>query len=297
MYSQIPFAMGFGGTRFNFEDSTELPFVKINDAKVWKIMKPQKHILFLPSNQPGLGQKAMVSDTNLYYGSNLKASFQFKVFLDGSDGYQLVFRHKFDFEQHMDGGIIETSYNNGEQWFNIIDDPIINENLVYSTGMYTRDDIIHSASDKPGFTGKQQALSDVVYSFKFKHWTGYDTLLIRFTLYSDSINGNNEGWMLDDFEFGGWLEDGGGVGIQDDLKMDAIKLYPNPASNTIYINTGGFKHTDVTIIDLNGRVVKSKNLSQGENKLNLIGITAGIYMVKITDIVSGQTLYNKLVKD
>jgi hypothetical protein len=50
----------------NFEDTSEYKYVSIDT-------KPEKQILFLPSNYPDLGAYAIISDTNDYYPIKVKS--------------------------------------------------------------------------------------------------------------------------------------------------------------------------------------------------------------------------------
>jgi len=71
----------------------------------------------LPSDDPYLGEYAIISDTNDYYPIKIKSSFQFKLLLDcGCDVYSINFSHKYDFDKNKDRGIIESSFNNGLSW-------------------------------------------------------------------------------------------------------------------------------------------------------------------------------------
>jgi hypothetical protein len=65
----------------------------------------------------------------------------------------------------------------------------------------------------------------------------------------------------------------------DSFSLNGVKMYPNPATNVLNIQSGTETLTKVSITDLNGRVVKevSNNLSQ----ISLGNLAKGIYMVTI----------------
>jgi hypothetical protein len=57
----------------NFEDTSEYKYVSIDTNSIWYVTKPEKQILFLPSNYPDLGAYAIISDTNDYYPIKVKS--------------------------------------------------------------------------------------------------------------------------------------------------------------------------------------------------------------------------------
>lgn len=61
-----------------------------------------------------------------------------------------------------------------------------------------------------------------------------------------------------------------------------IVLYPNPANNFIYINNIKNKAIDnITIYDINGRLIKEFNESQTYNPINISMLSQGLYIVII----------------
>lgn len=269
---------GFGGSRINFEDTSEYKFVKVDTNNVWIITEPKKQILFLPTNPSYLGKFAIISDTNEFYPVNIKSSFQFKLkLMEGCDGYTLAFSHKYDFESYRDGGIIETSFDNGMNWQNILHDSVINSNLNHVYGLYNLVDTIHSFNNQPGFTGLQSEINNVSISFwSYGHYyLAGDTMLLRFTIKSDSVNNNHEGWMLDEFIFGGFL-----VEINEIDSDNSIYVYPTPSNDIIYIKYKNEAIKIAEIISLNGETVfKSYN----NNIINTEHIPKGFYLLKINN--------------
>lgn len=76
-----------------------------------------------------------------------------------------------------------------------------------------------------------------------------------------------------------------------------FSVYPNPATNTIYIsNTDGIQLNQISISDLNGRVVKTvKTDGMEQAEMNIGELSAGIYMMSI-DSPQGKAL-KKIVKN
>jgi hypothetical protein len=269
IYSQEALNWGYN---LNFEDTSEYKYVGIDTNNIWYITKPQKQILSSPSY-------AIISDTNKYYPKNVKSSFQFKLVFDyGCDAHAIMFWHKYDFEINKDGGIIETSYNNGISWQNIIYDTIIMDNVFDDiSGLYNLNDTISSFNNQPGFTGLQSEIKAV--SIDFWNYLIYtkelDTMLLRFTIVSDSVDTNNEGWMLDDFVFYSIL-----VGIYEKEYGNNIYISPNPSNSIITINSPIERIKKVDIISLNGvKIIEEYNT----NSICIDKIPAGFYLIKIND--------------
>jgi hypothetical protein len=71
------------------------------------------------------------------------------------------------------------------------------------------------------------------------------------------------------------------TGLQIQEEAEILSMYPNPASETIYIFLNQkLPYVDLTFTDLAGRVVFTKRLAANENKLDLAQLPAGIYQVK-----------------
>lgn len=275
---QAPLDFGYGLSTVDFEDSLEHQFVKIDSSNVWEIIKPNKNILFLPSNQSDISTTAIVSDSNIYYSKNLTSSFQFKFYLSAYDGYTISFVHKYDFDKNKDGGIIETSFDNGETWNNIILDTVINDNIEYVVNSYTTADTIRSGNNNPGFTGLQAELTPVVYGFNSSETSALKTMLLRFTIYSDSIDSNNEGWMLDKFNFGGWTFDG----IKDNTASSNISIYMNQTNRRLVVNAD-IKIEKLDVLNLNGVIIKSLN---NTSVIDFGTIPAGVYVIKVNNSIT-----------
>ena len=75
------------------------------------------------------------------------------------------------------------------------------------------------------------------------------------------------------------------------------KLFPNPAKSSVFIellnrNTQGTWLAN--IIDLNGKILHSSYLNDPINEISTLSIPAGLYMVKLVNTTTNETLFNKL---
>jgi hypothetical protein len=74
-----------------------------------------------------------------------------------------------------------------------------------------------------------------------------------------------------------------------------IKFYPNPSTNYLTISISkNFNNASVNIYDINGRKILDEKIHNPQTKLNLQGITKGIYILKLD--IDGQKVYNKIIK-
>jgi photosystem II stability/assembly factor-like uncharacterized protein len=81
---------------------------------------------------------------------------------------------------------------------------------------------------------------------------------------------------------------GGGlpVGINNrSLTSNAIKIYPNPSSTTITISMPATpdKNTFMTINNINGQALLSRQITEQQTVVDVSGLNVGVYFVKVAD--------------
>ncbi|MBK9049332.1 MAG: T9SS type A sorting domain-containing protein [Bacteroidetes bacterium] len=88
------------------------------------------------------------------------------------------------------------------------------------------------------------------------------------------------------------------VGLDEDLTASSVqlKLFPNPATNLINLQTTGFKNSTITILNTMGKTVFTSNLSEAQNQttINISKLSSGVYFIKVNDNENTVTL--KFVK-
>ncbi len=80
-----------------------------------------------------------------------------------------------------------------------------------------------------------------------------------------------------------------GVGLQNDLSEELLKVFPNPAVNELNINYTLDEEIQIEIVSLEGKSLKELNISKGKYKLDIAGIPAGLYLIKIHSNSISQT--------
>jgi hypothetical protein len=73
-----------------------------------------------------------------------------------------------------------------------------------------------------------------------------------------------------------------------------IKVYPNPVSGKMYIESTGQNIADISLTSLNGQVVLKKAGTSKEEILNTESLESGVYILSVTD-QSGATSFKKVV--
>jgi hypothetical protein len=75
----------------------------------------------------------------------------------------------------------------------------------------------------------------------------------------------------------------------------AIKIYPNPVSGMLYVETGTDKPTDLILLDVTGKQIIHQYLNENKNEIKLPKILDGIYFIKL--MVNNQIIhYQKIIK-
>lgn len=91
----------------------------------------------------------------------------------------------------------------------------------------------------------------------------------------------------------GWSAnyDTNSLSIGQTNQLESIKVYPNPTSGIVYISPSE-KVLTIQIYDLLGKVIMSE---KGVNKLNIIDLSSGVYMIKLSD-GDNETIH-RIIKD
>lgn len=73
--------------------------------------------------------------------------------------------------------------------------------------------------------------------------------------------------------------------------ISGLKVYPNPAKNTLYVTSDSFEVKEVQLYDVLGKSVL--NTKTANNTVNISSLSKGVYVVKITE--GGKTATRKIV--
>ena len=101
----------------------------------------------------------------------------------------------------------------------------------------------------------------------------------------------NEGPCGLNFDFGTIEES---LDVKETAK-DPFTVYPNPTNGTISINGFGDGNYQVTVYDLNGRLLESKELSKAANSISLGNYSGSLFLVHISN--GKQTAIKRVAKN
>ncbi|WP_426479458.1 BspA family leucine-rich repeat surface protein [Chryseobacterium sp. CBSDS_008] len=99
---------------------------------------------------------------------------------------------------------------------------------------------------------------------------------------------NNKGWTISGDTYNGECQSF--LGTSDIKVKGEINIYPNPATDIIYVKNSNAK--DFTIIDLSGRIVKEGNLNN--DMINVSSLPKGIYILRL--IMKEEMISLKFIK-
>ena len=187
-----------------------------DSANIWQIGSPQK----INFNESISQNKVIVTDTLNSYPINDTSFFVLNHLSPAGsimDFFSLSGRYYVASDTLVDFGKIEISFDLGNSWIDLL-----NNNLGPSTWF-----------PLPVLTGHSSGWQFFQGYISIPTAIGYqacDTIKLKFSFISDSIETNQDGLMFDDLNFIDVY-----IGIED-LSSNQIKIYPNPSSNFIKIN-------------------------------------------------------------
>ena len=93
------------------------------------------------------------------------------------------------------------------------------------------------------------------------------------------LNGNNSNTSRIDREEGGMFTESAQSSMENNTS-DMIAVYPNPATDYVAVETD-FDNVVITIQDAQGKVVYAKRSLNGTNRIDVSGMSEGVYFMLI----------------
>ena len=257
-----------------------------DSSNVWQIGPPQKIIFDSAATLPN----AIVTDTINFYPVNDTSRFIAKVWMYfGNWGiFALQWKQKLDMDAGFDGGIIEYSTDTGNTWVNVFNNP-----YVYNFYGYDTANADTLSGGEFAFSGADSTWRDIWLCFDLSWLLQFqpnDTILFRFTLLSDSVNNNKEGWLIDNFmAHVTFLHT-----IKDETQTEYLNVYPNPANRIVHIEAQKLTEFHIIehmeLIDSQGKVVESWKNVPTKFWFDTSKYADGLYMLKIKTNIKSETL-------
>jgi hypothetical protein len=69
------------------------------------------------------------------------------------------------------------------------------------------------------------------------------------------------------------------------METDIFSVYPNPTTGVIQINLKNDKYKEVLIMDLSGRVMFERPLTEIKTTIDVSKLSSGIYFVKVQNVI------------
>ncbi len=85
------------------------------------------------------------------------------------------------------------------------------------------------------------------------------------------------------------------VGIKEIFANSGIKVFPNPAINSLNIDVANSEITTAKITDVSGRVFLNISLSEDANQVDISGLAKGFYMLTIE--TKGEQFFKRIIKE
>lgn len=86
------------------------------------------------------------------------------------------------------------------------------------------------------------------------------------------------------------------IGLSNFEKQNDLIVYPNPASNTLYIiNTNSLIQIRLNIKDINGKTIITQNIERHKTEITISNLENGVYFLHFKDD-NGNTFVKKLIK-
>ena len=255
-------------------------------SNVWQIGQPQKIIFDSAFTAPNV----IVTDTINSYPINDTSRFIAKIYnnIGFSNILALQWTQKLDLDSGFDGGIIEFSTDTGITWVNVFNNP-----FVYNFYGYQLANADTLQGGEFAFSGTDSTWRDIWLCLDLS-WIWQiqvvDTILFRFTLISDSIDNNREGWMIDNML--AHITFIHTVNEKEQLRY--LNVHPNPANGIIYVETE--KRMDfhiiekMELIDPLGRVIDRWTNIPTKFWFDSAKYNSGLYYLKIKTNIKSETV-------
>lgn len=273
----------------NFDDGQCLEGLYVdtssNSNNIWEIGVPQKTTFTSAHSLPNV----IVTDKLNFYPINDTSSFIISH-IAGSGFYynhtaSIEGQYYVNSDSLSDYGLIELSPDNGNTWFDIINDP------TFSGSWW---------SSVPTLTGYSNGWNyfyfDVLSTAGTLGITPGDTLKYRFTFISDNNLDSLDGLMFDSFVFQDYVE-----GI-DEIGLNKIQsnIFPNPAMSTVTIEIDNPNHAtfEIKMFDhIGNEIIKSLQFKEDSIILDISNLDTGVYTYLIKSSEDESWSSGKMIKD
>ena len=223
-----PFAI-YVDFEYDYDTSTlSIMIDTANTANIWQIGRPQKNVFNQAQSQPF----SIVTDTLNTYPVNNHSTF-YVNYINYNCPY--IEGYYYCDTDTADYGTIELSTDNGQTWTDLL--------------TVTSDPL-----SRPVLSGNSNG-----WQFFSLDFVGYvndlqiDSLIVRFSFISDSIDTQHDGLMYDDLAFCI------AANTQNHYRLNELKVFPNPTSDIINFQfEESIEKAEIRIYTATGQIVSSQ---------------------------------------
>jgi hypothetical protein len=82
----------------------------------------------------------------------------------------------------------------------------------------------------------------------------------------------------------------------EEFTDEEVNLYPNPTTGLLNLELSTERQVEVSVVDITGKEWMSQSVNNSAQQLDLNGVPAGMYIVRIVDQDSGKVIFKKIIK-
>ena len=250
------------------------PNISNDTNNIWQIGSPQKQIFHSASTIP----YAIITDTINNYPVNNYSEFTIPLPVTNFSGGILAMRwiQKLDLDSVKDFGKIAISSDDGITWENAVDNP-----YVYNFYGYQSSNVDYDLNGNPGFTGTDTTWRDIWFCLDQFYFSSLnDTILLKFSIESDSIENNKEGWVIDNLFFSEtWVH------TINENDIDQMLVYPTIVKNRLNLISKKTKEFNIIekidLISTDGKLIKQWGKSPTKFEIDISEVPSGTYLLLV----------------
>lgn len=251
-------------------------FIQIDTSttNIWQVGPPQKTIF----DSAYSGNQVLITDTSNSIPDSNESYFEFTFDHHNFWGILAIqWVQKLDLDSSKEVGRIEYSLDTGNTWINVFGDPMVYNFYGYQSSNQGSQHL----SGNQGFTGTDTNWRDIWLCYDGSYFQSQDTVTFRFSIETDTIEHNSEGWMIDNMSIHEtWFHT-----LIENSQEFAFKAFPTTTSGPIKVVC--LKTEDPPIIEnvelysLEGKLVAQFKPDSENFDLDLSPYFSGHYKLKI----------------
>lgn len=246
-----------------------------SDSNVWQIATPAKTIFSSAFTLPG----ALITDpvNNIPAGNVSRFYFSY-VPVARYEVLALRWAQKLDLEPGRELGMIEYSTDRGGTWQNVFNNP-----YVYNFYGFDQANADTLPGGSKGFSGRDESWKDIWLCFSLSWLNSVtDTLWMRYSLLTDTVVHDREGWMIDNLMSHLTIFH---TSVKKTEQASYFDIYPNPADDRVYLR-GAAKNQfhvieEMQLTDMSGKMVRQWGVTPVKFYFDTKDLPAGAYVLRI----------------